>query len=197
VSCGNHLRLAVLPPEAIRVAAAAGAEQVGTVWGGDIDLARGRPATQSTVAATTARTTEDLSRLADGCVDGPGDAGSAPGSPEAAAAIAVDGDTCTDTATRDEPGSWWRVDLGTERHVGTVDLWNAESMITRDVVVELTDAAGRTTASRDVSGLVRRPTIVLLDAPGRFVTVRRMGGGLGLASVAVRPGRGAQYREAC
>ncbi len=180
---GDHVRLPVLPPEAIAVAAAAGAERVAPVWGGDIDLARGRPATQSTVAATAARTTEDLSRLGDGQVD----AIVAAQLPPVAAAIAVDGNTCTDTATRDEPDSWWRVDLGAERSIGVVELWNAESMISRDVVVEVTDAAGRTTASITVAGPVRRPSLVAVAARGRHLIVRRAGGGIALATVVVHP----------
>jgi hypothetical protein len=60
-------------------------------------------------------------------------------------------------------------------------------MATRDVVVEVIDAAGEITASARVDGLVRRPTHVGVGATGRTVTVRRAGGAVELASVAVHP----------
>ncbi|GAA1727889.1 hypothetical protein GCM10009809_24490 [Isoptericola hypogeus] len=183
-SDGDHLRLDALPPEALAVAVAAGAEADETVWPGAVDLARGCAATQSSVAASTARTTEDLSRLAEGQSDGAPEVASR----QDAAAVALDRDTSTDTATADERGSWWRVDLGAERAVGAVELWNAESMATREVVVELADEAGDVTASVAVDGLVRRPTVVEVGATGRYVTVRRAHGAVALSSVAVRPG---------
>ncbi|WP_166844185.1 right-handed parallel beta-helix repeat-containing protein [Isoptericola sp. BMS4] len=188
-SDGDHVRLDLLPPEALAVAADAGADVPdewhddvpGAVWAGALDLARAGTADQSSVAATVARTTEDLSRLAEGQSDGAVVARST----AHAAAVALDRDTGTDTATADEPGSWWRVDLGADRHVGSVELWNAQSMVTRDVVVEVADAAGEVAASVRVDGLVRRPTHVDVGATGRTVTVRRAGGGVELASVAV------------
>ncbi|GAB2466782.1 right-handed parallel beta-helix repeat-containing protein [Xylanimonas ulmi] len=189
-SRGDQVRLDVLPPAALAIAAAAGAEPGARVWAGRVDLARGRPATQSSAVVVAVRTSEDLSQC--GGVEAQTTA-AGHGAGAGHAEVAVDGDTCADTVTVDEPDSWWRVDLGAQRRLGAVGLWNAASMPTRDVVIEVADGAGRITARARVEGLVRRPSIVEVDAEGRYVTVRRPGGGVGLSSVTVHPpSRGAE-----
>ncbi|MEU4699520.1 right-handed parallel beta-helix repeat-containing protein [Nonomuraea dietziae] len=156
---GNFTALDVLPEAALQVAAAAGAAPGGTVEQLLPDLARGRAATQSSTDGT------------------------------AGAANAVDGSTSTDTRTLSQPGSWWQVDLGEVRRIGSVEIWNDASMTTADVEVIVATRADLSDAKRvPLTGRALRPTLVEIAADARYVRVQRTGTGrIGLAGVSVHP----------
>ncbi|GAA4960182.1 beta-glucuronidase [Nonomuraea thailandensis] len=103
------------------------------------------------------------------------------------AAHAIDGSTVTDSRTTSAPGSWWQVDLGQVRPIGTVELWNDAGMTTADVQVLVSrtpDFAGATVVP--LPGRVLRPSPVTVEAEGRYVRVQRTGTGrIGLSGVAV------------
>ncbi|MGQ4511642.1 right-handed parallel beta-helix repeat-containing protein [Streptomyces sp. DW26H14] len=108
----------------------------------------------------------------------------------ATADAALDGDTTTDSGTTARPGSWWQVDLGRVRSIGSVELWNDASMTTKDAVVSVSttpDFAHATTVT--LTGSVLRPSVLGgLRARGRYVRVTAPGGaGVGLADVRVHP----------
>ncbi|WP_043619243.1 discoidin domain-containing protein [Nonomuraea candida] len=106
----------------------------------------------------------------------------------AVAANAIDGSTVTDSRTTSGQGSWWQVDLGQEVAVGTVELWNDASMTTADVQVLVSrtpDFADATVVQP--AGKVLRPSLVTVNAEGRYVRVQRIGTGrIGLSGVAVQ-----------
>ncbi|MEV1019673.1 right-handed parallel beta-helix repeat-containing protein [Streptomyces sp. NPDC050264] len=155
----NHTKLDRLPAEALKVAAAAGAEGHGRVEQLRPDLARTGTATQSTTDGT------------------------------AAAARAVDGDTSTDTRTLAEPGAWWQVDLGAVHSVGQVEIWNDASMTTSGFDVRLASSADFSDATTvHVTGKALRPTVLGTGTRARYVRVELTGTGrVGLAQVQVHP----------
>ncbi|WP_428950874.1 right-handed parallel beta-helix repeat-containing protein [Streptomyces sp. cg35] len=153
----NHTRLDRLPAAALKVAAAAGADGHGHVERLRPDLARTGTATQSSTDGTSA------------------------------AARAVDGDTSTDTRTLSEAGAWWQVDLGAERHVGQVEIWNDASMTTGAFDVRLASSADFSDATTvHVTGKALRPTLLDTDTEARYVRIQLTGTGrVGLAQVQV------------
>ncbi|MFJ8826862.1 right-handed parallel beta-helix repeat-containing protein [Streptomyces sp. NPDC102467] len=155
----NHTKLDRLPAEALKVAAAAGAEGHDRVEQLRPDLARTGTATQSSTDGT------------------------------AGAARAVDGDTSTDTRTLAEPGAWWQVDLGAGRHIGQVEIWNDASMTTAGFDVRLASSADFSDATTvHVTGKALRPTVLATDTRARYVRVELTGTGrVGLAQVQVHP----------
>ena len=155
----NHTKLARLPAETLKVAAAAGADGHGRVEQLRPDLARTGTATQSTTDGT------------------------------AGAARAVDGDTSTDTRTLAGPGAWWQVDLGAGHRVGEVEIWNDASMTTTGFDVQLASSADFSDATTvHVTGKALRPTVLDTDTEARYVRVALTGTGrVGLAQVQVHP----------
>jgi beta-glucuronidase len=155
----NATGLDRLPAEAVKVAAAAGADRSEKVRQLRPDLARTGTASQSSTDGT------------------------------ATAGRAVDGDTTTDTRTLSEPGAWWQVDLGSARHIGQVELWNDSAMTTADLDVQLSataDFADATTVH--VTGKALRPTVLDTDTEARYVRVLRTGTGrVALSQVLVHP----------
>ncbi|MBO1329741.1 right-handed parallel beta-helix repeat-containing protein [Streptomyces sp. VRA16 Mangrove soil] len=108
----------------------------------------------------------------------------------ATADLALDGDSSTTVAkTASEAGAWWQVDLGSVRHVGQVELWNAAGMPTADVDVQIADSADFSDATTvHITGKVQGPSLIDTDAEGRYVRVIRTGTGqVGLAEVRVHP----------
>ncbi|WP_406347666.1 right-handed parallel beta-helix repeat-containing protein [Streptomyces sp. NBC_00144] len=100
----------------------------------------------------------------------------------AAAALAIDGDTSTDTRTLSEQGAWWQVDLGSVRHVGRIEIWNDASTTTAGFDVR----ADKKTVH--VGGKALRPTVLGLNTDTRYVKIQLTGTGrVGLAQVAVHP----------
>ncbi|MGW6497731.1 right-handed parallel beta-helix repeat-containing protein [Nonomuraea angiospora] len=156
----NFTALESLPEEALRVATAAGARPGPVeqrVEQLERDLARAGSASQSTTDGT------------------------------AAAANAIDGSTVTDSRTTSAQGSWWQVDLGQVRAIGGVELWNDASMTTADVQVLVSRTPDFADAvAAPLAGKVLRPSLVTVDAEGRYVRVQRTGTGrIGLSGVAV------------
>ncbi|MEV0524033.1 right-handed parallel beta-helix repeat-containing protein [Streptomyces sp. NPDC050439] len=109
----------------------------------------------------------------------------------APAAYATDGDTSTDTRTLSEPGAWWQVDLGEERHVGQIEVWNNTSMTTADFDVQLARTADFSDATTlRVGGRALRPTLLDTDAEARYIRIKLTGtGSVALAHVLVHPAR--------
>ncbi|MFE6887809.1 right-handed parallel beta-helix repeat-containing protein [Streptomyces sp. NPDC057694] len=109
----------------------------------------------------------------------------------AGAALALDGDTTTAAKTAAEPGAWWQVDLGSVRHIGQIELWNAAGMPTADVDVRIAASADFADATTvHVTGNVLSPSLLATDTEGRYVRVVRTGTGAGqtgLAEVRVHP----------
>lgn len=100
----------------------------------------------------------------------------------AAAALALDADTGTDTRTLAESGAWWQVDLGAVRHVRQVEIWNDASSTTADFDVVTDDRTVH------VSGKALRPTLVNLDSRTRTVKIVTSGTGrVALSQVLVHP----------
>ncbi|MEV8565062.1 right-handed parallel beta-helix repeat-containing protein [Streptomyces sp. NPDC051322] len=98
----------------------------------------------------------------------------------AGAALAVDGDTTTDSRTLAEPGAWWQVDLGSVQHVGQVEIWNDAATTTAGFDVR-TDRG-----TVHVSGKALHPTLLDLDTRTRYVRIQLTGTGrVGLAEVRV------------
>ncbi|WP_223280733.1 discoidin domain-containing protein [Streptomyces antnestii] len=155
----NRTGLDRLPDEALKVAAAAGAGEHGTVEQLRPDLARTGTVSQSSTDGT------------------------------ATAALAIDGDTNTDTRTLSEPGAWWQVDLGSAQHVGQVEIWNNSSMTTAGFDLQLSrtaDFADATTVH--VPGKAMRPTVLDTDTEARYVRIKLTGTGrVALAHVLVHP----------
>jgi hypothetical protein len=157
----NHTEPARLPRAALAVAATAGAGGHSPVEQLRPDLARTGTAAQSST-------------------DG-----------SATAAPATDGDSGTDTRTLSEPGAWWQTDLGANRHIGQVEVWNDASTTTADFDVQLSstgDFTAATTTTVHVTGQALRPTLLTTDAHARYVRIRLTGTGrVGLAQVEVHP----------
>ncbi|MFJ1680363.1 right-handed parallel beta-helix repeat-containing protein [Streptomyces sp. NPDC088251] len=100
----------------------------------------------------------------------------------AAAALALDADTNTDTRTLSEAGAWWQVDLGGERHIRQVEIWNNSSSTTADFDVVTDDGTVH------VSGKALRPTVLNLDSRTRTVKIVASGTGrVALSQVLVHP----------
>lgn len=100
----------------------------------------------------------------------------------ATADLALDGDTTTDTRTLAEDGAWWRLDLGSSRKVGQLEIWNNASTTTADFDV-ITDSG-----SVHVKGKALRPTLVDLEGTTRYVTVKATGTGrIALSHVLLHP----------
>ncbi|MER6578075.1 right-handed parallel beta-helix repeat-containing protein [Nonomuraea sp. NPDC001023] len=154
----NHTALERLPDAALAVAAAAGARP-GPVEQLEPDLARTGTATQSATEGA------------------------------AAAANALDGSTVTDTRTTSAPGSWWQVDLGGQHRIGTVEIWNDASMTTADAELLVSATPDFAQATRvPLPGRALRPSVVAVDAEGRYVRIQRTGTGrIGLSAVMVHP----------
>ncbi|WLQ37547.1 right-handed parallel beta-helix repeat-containing protein [Streptomyces castrisilvae] len=100
----------------------------------------------------------------------------------AAAGLALDADTNTDTATLSEDGAWWQVDLGAVRRIRQVEVWNDASSTTADFDIVTDDATVH------VSGKALRPTVVNLDSRTRTVRIVTSGTGrVALSQVLVHP----------
>lgn len=98
------------------------------------------------------------------------------------AALALDGDTNTDTRTLSEAGAWWQVDLGTERRIRQIEIWNNSSSTTADFDVVTDDG------TIHVSGKALRPTVLDLDSRTRTVRIVTSGTGrVALSQVLVHP----------
>ncbi|MFB8032450.1 right-handed parallel beta-helix repeat-containing protein [Streptomyces sp. NPDC056004] len=100
----------------------------------------------------------------------------------AGAALALDGDTNTDTRTLSEAGAWWQVDLGGEQHIRQIEIWNNSSSTTADFDVVTDDG------TIHVSGKALRPTVLDLDSRTRTVKIVTSGTGrVALSQVLVHP----------
>lgn len=100
----------------------------------------------------------------------------------AGATLALDGDTNTDTRTLSEAGAWWQVDLGGERHIRQIEIWNNSSSTTADFDVVTDDG------TIHVSGKALRPTVLDLDSRTRTVKIVTSGTGrVALSQVLVHP----------
>ncbi|MFC9755480.1 right-handed parallel beta-helix repeat-containing protein [Streptomyces sp. NPDC056921] len=100
----------------------------------------------------------------------------------AGAALALDGDTNTDTRTLSEAGAWWQVDLGGERRIRQIEIWNNSSSTTADFDVVTDDG------TIHVSGKALRPTVLDLDSRTRTVKIATSGTGrVALSQVLVHP----------
>ncbi|MFB6712584.1 right-handed parallel beta-helix repeat-containing protein [Streptomyces sp. NPDC056358] len=100
----------------------------------------------------------------------------------AVAALALDADTNTDTRTLSEAGAWWQVDLGRERHIRQIEIWNNSSSTTADFDVVTDDGTVH------VSGKALRPTVLNLDSRTRTVRIVTSGTGrVALSQVLVHP----------
>ncbi|MEE1772428.1 right-handed parallel beta-helix repeat-containing protein [Streptomyces sp. JV185] len=100
----------------------------------------------------------------------------------AGAALALDGDTNTDTRTLSEAGAWWQVDLGRRQHIRQIEIWNNSSVTTADFDVVTDDATVH------VSGKALRPTVLDLDSRTRTVKIVTSGTGrVALSQVLVHP----------
>ncbi|MER8091714.1 right-handed parallel beta-helix repeat-containing protein, partial [Streptomyces sp. NPDC094048] len=100
----------------------------------------------------------------------------------AGAALALDADTNTDTRTLSEAGAWWQVDLGRERHIRQIEIWNNSSSTTADFDVVTDDG------NVHVSGKALRPTVLNLDSRTRTVRIVTSGTGrVALSQVLVHP----------
>ncbi|WP_326769267.1 right-handed parallel beta-helix repeat-containing protein [Streptomyces sp. NBC_01591] len=98
------------------------------------------------------------------------------------AALALDGDTNTDTRTLSEAGAWWQVDLGGEQHIRQIEIWNNSSSTTADFDVVTDDG------TIHVSGKALRPTVLDLDSRTRTVKIVTSGTGrVALSQVLVHP----------
>ncbi|MDK0523465.1 right-handed parallel beta-helix repeat-containing protein [Streptomyces sp. ML-6] len=96
--------------------------------------------------------------------------------------LALDGDTTTDTRTLSGAGTWWQVDLGDERRVRRIEIWNDASATTAgfDVVTDDTTI--------HVDGKALRPTVLNLDSRTRTVKIVTSGTGrVALSQVLVHP----------
>ncbi|MFD3477372.1 right-handed parallel beta-helix repeat-containing protein [Streptomyces sp. NPDC058695] len=157
----NHTKLDRLPADALKVAAAAGAQAHNRVEQLRPDLARTGTASQSSTDGT------------------------------ATATYATDGDTSTDTRTLSEPGAWWQVDLGSVQHVGQVEVWNNTSMTTTGFDVQLSRTADfADTTTLHVPGKALRPTVLDTGkgTEARYVRIKLTGTGrVALAHVLVHP----------
>ncbi|MFB6507090.1 MULTISPECIES: right-handed parallel beta-helix repeat-containing protein [unclassified Streptomyces] len=97
-------------------------------------------------------------------------------------ALALDADTTTDTRTRSETGARWQVDLGDERRVRRIEIWNDASATTADFDVVTDDG------TIHVSGKALRPTVLDLDSRTRTVKIVTSGTGrVALSQVLVHP----------
>ncbi|MFF8711862.1 right-handed parallel beta-helix repeat-containing protein [Streptomyces sp. NPDC015184] len=97
-------------------------------------------------------------------------------------ALALDADTTTDTRTRSETGARWQVDLGDERRVRRIEIWNDASATTADFDVVTDDG------TIHVSGKALRPTVLDLDSRTRTVKIVTPGTGrVALSQVLVHP----------
>ncbi|MET9658845.1 right-handed parallel beta-helix repeat-containing protein [Streptomyces sp. NPDC006510] len=100
----------------------------------------------------------------------------------AGAALALDGDTNTDTRTLSEAGAWWQVDLGGEQRIRQIEIWNNSSSTTADFDVVTDDG------TIHVSGKALRPTVLDLDSRTRTVKIVASGTGrVALSQVLVHP----------
>ncbi|MFD7498734.1 right-handed parallel beta-helix repeat-containing protein [Streptomyces sp. NPDC059832] len=100
----------------------------------------------------------------------------------AGAALALDGDTNTDTRTLSEAGAWWQVDLGAVQRVRQIEIWNNSSATTADFDVVTDDGTVH------VSGKALRPTVLDLDSRTRTVKIVTSGTGrVALSQVLVHP----------
>ncbi|MFJ8751646.1 right-handed parallel beta-helix repeat-containing protein [Streptomyces sp. NPDC102441] len=100
----------------------------------------------------------------------------------AEAALALDGDTNTDTRTPAEPGAWWQVDLGSAQRVRQIEIWNNSSSATADFDVITDDG------TLHVSGKARRPTVLDVDSTTRTLRIMATGAGpVALSHVLVHP----------
>ncbi|MEU3654211.1 right-handed parallel beta-helix repeat-containing protein [Streptomyces sp. NPDC032161] len=100
----------------------------------------------------------------------------------AVAALALDGDTTTDTRTLSEAGARWEVDLGARKHIRRIEIWNDSSSTTGDFDVVTDDATVH------VGGKASRPTVLDLDSRTRTVRIVASGTGrVGLSQVLVHP----------
>ncbi|MFH8514456.1 hypothetical protein ACH4CE_04900 [Streptomyces gelaticus] len=98
------------------------------------------------------------------------------------AALALDGDTNTDTRTLSEAGAWWQVYLGGERHIRRIEIWNNSSATTADFDVVTDDGTVH------VSGKALRPTVLDLNSRTRTVKIVTSGTGrVALSQVLVHP----------
>lgn len=89
----------------------------------------------------------------------------------AAAELALDADTNTDTRTLSEEGAWWQVDLGGVRHVRQVEVWNNSASATGDFDIVTDDGTVH------VSGKALRPTVIDLDSRTRTLKIVTTGTG--------------------
>ncbi|MFG2539391.1 right-handed parallel beta-helix repeat-containing protein [Streptomyces sp. NPDC048511] len=100
----------------------------------------------------------------------------------ATAALALDADTNTDSRTLSEPGAWWQADLGAERHIHRIEVWNDASSTTADFDVVTDDRTVH------ISGKALRPTVIDLDSRTRTVRIEARGTGrVALSQVLVHP----------
>ncbi|MFF3391815.1 right-handed parallel beta-helix repeat-containing protein [Streptomyces sp. NPDC002669] len=96
--------------------------------------------------------------------------------------LALDADTTTDTRTRSEAGARWQVDLGDERRVRRIEIWNDSSATTADFDVVTDDTTVH------VDGKALRPTVLDLDSRTRTVRIVTSGTGrVALSQVLVHP----------
>ncbi|HVJ89776.1 MAG TPA: discoidin domain-containing protein [Labilithrix sp.] len=103
-------------------------------------------------------------------------------------ANAVDTETNGAVATTNsEANPWWKVDLGQEEWVGRIAIHRVAEAGSYPVLrVILTDSAGQFVTAKTVSGGDNARIEANFSAPGRYVTVQRVGtGALSLAEVEV------------